>query len=455
MSRSDLLEVQSVSSMVSESEVIITDQFDETGAANQNTVRHKVIVPVARHLLKKKSVCHKLPRTLLTVAFLATTLLFMIFICIVYETWWTSKDPELGFKPHSKEDYKYHTDIVNYVNENKASWKAEYNKFASRGSDEDENELEQDKSKDKDNEVMKKFADSKYAVFGDTLTYLPKLAARNDIQLPTNFDARLKWPMCSSVHRIYNQGSCGSCWSVSATSTMSDRICISTNATQQPQISSTDLLTCCSHCGTCGGAVWPLYSFTYWKQNGIVTGGAYGSYEGCKPYDRPSACGSPCSSDLYVPQESEKVCERQCQPVYGKKSYQDDIHKAKTAYWIKPIPNAEEYFPDIVEKITKSIGNVSYTTLIKRELYLNGPAMACFPVFDELQHYKSGVYNRTSPNSRLLYGHCAKLLGWGVDEESGLEFWQYANTWGQDFGENGFFRVAITNLPEEVASGNI
>jgi aminopeptidase C len=42
-----------------------------------------------------------------------------------------------------------------------------------------------------------------------------------------------------------------------------------------------------------------------------------------------------------------------------------------------------------------------------------------------------------------------------VDEKSGLEYWQYANTWGHDFGEHGFFRVAITNLPEEVAAGNI
>lgn len=110
-------------------------------------------------------------------------------------------------------------------------------------------------SKDKDNEVLKMFSESKYAVFGDTLTYLPKLAARNDIKLPDNFDARVKWPLCGSVHRIYNQGSCGSCWSVSASSTISDRICIATNGTQQPQISSIDLLTCCAHCGNCKAAL--------------------------------------------------------------------------------------------------------------------------------------------------------------------------------------------------------
>lgn len=148
-----------------------------------------------------------------------------------------------------------------------------------------------------------------------------------------------------------------------------------------------------------------------------------GSFEGCKPYEKSSSCGTPCSSDLYVTQEGEKVCERKCQPVYGR-SYESDLYRAKTAYWIKPIPNADEYFPEYMQKIHKAIGNVSYTTLIKRELYLHGPAMACFPVFDEFQHYRSGIYNKTSPDSKTLYGHCAKLLGWGVEESTGVEFWQ-------------------------------
>lgn len=194
--------------MPSDSEVIITDEFGESGAANQHTVRHKVVIPVARHLLKKKTIFQKLPRTILPVAALALALILAILICVIYETWW-SNDSELDFRSHSKEDYLYHTKIVNYVNnpEHKSTWVAVYNKFASRGSDDDENETEQEKAtKDKDNEVLKIFAEDKYKVFGDTLAYLPKLAARNEIQLPKNFDARVKWPLCGSVHRIYNQG---------------------------------------------------------------------------------------------------------------------------------------------------------------------------------------------------------------------------------------------------------
>lgn len=42
----------------------------------------------------------------------------------------------------------------------------------------------------------------------------------------------------------------------------------------------------------------------------------------------------------------------------------------------------------------------------------------------------------TSPNTKELYGHCAKLIGWG-EEANGDRFWTYMNTWGQSWGENG------------------
>lgn len=37
--------------------------------------------------------------------------------------------------------------------------------------------------------------------------------------------------------------------------------------------------------------------------------------------------------------------------------------------------------------------------------------------------------------SKKLYGHCAKLLGWG--EESNVKYWLYMNTWGRDWGDYG------------------
>ncbi|KAI6205751.1 Pept-C1 domain-containing protein [Aphelenchoides besseyi] len=451
----DFLESQSVSTMPSDSEVIITDEFDGTA----RTVRHKVIAPVAtaRQLLKKKTACQNVSRTVLHVLILGITFFVLILLCICLETWWSAKNSDLMFQPHTSEDAAYHHGLVNYVNDprNNATWKAKYNRFASKGMEEEEEKNDpNDKSKEKDNEVLRMFEESKDSVFGDTLDYLSELIKRDDIVLPETFDARIRWPLCASISRIQNQGVL---WiAVSATSVISDRICIQSNMSMQPQISSRDLLSCCSHCGTCGGATWPLFSFTYWKSHGIVTGGGFGSFEGCKPYDKSGSCGSPCSSDLYIQRDSDKICERKCQSIYGRR-YEDDLIRGRRAYWIKlltrtfkPIPNAEEYFPDFMKQVHALVKNVSYEILIKRELLLRGPVMACYPVFDDFLHYSSGIYNKTAPNTRMLYGHCARLIGWG--SENGIGFWQYANSWSHDWGENGFFRVQIDNIPEEVAS---
>ncbi|VDM67224.1 unnamed protein product [Strongylus vulgaris] len=52
-------------------------------------------------------------------------------------------------------------------------------------------------------------------------------------EIPESFDAREKWPECTSIYTIRDQANCGSCWAVSAASAMSDRLCIATRGMNQ------------------------------------------------------------------------------------------------------------------------------------------------------------------------------------------------------------------------------
>ena len=64
---------------------------------------------------------------------------------------------------------------------------------------------------------------------------------------------------------------------------MSDRICIHLN--KKIHLSAEDVLSCCKKCGDgCDGG-YPGVAWMYWVEEGIVSGGVYGSNKGCQPYE--------------------------------------------------------------------------------------------------------------------------------------------------------------------------
>src|SRR6218665_2087938 len=90
--------------------------------------------------------------------------------------------------------------------------------------------------------------------------------------LPEEFDSRKNWPHCTTIGTIHNQGMCGSCWAVSATRTMSDRVCIPRLMHENIELSGNEMLSCCDGCvygdGCDGGFLDPAWD--YYINNGLV-----------------------------------------------------------------------------------------------------------------------------------------------------------------------------------------
>lgn len=64
---------------------------------------------------------------------------------------------------------------------------------------------------------------------------------------------------------------------VSVASAISDRVCIHSNGTRQTEISSKNLMACDQNVADgCEGGV-PFYAWLYWRSDGLVSGGPYGS----------------------------------------------------------------------------------------------------------------------------------------------------------------------------------
>ena len=75
------------------------------------------------------------------------------------------------------------------------------------------------------------------------------------------------------------------------------------------------------------------------------------------------------------------------------------------------------------------------------ELMTNGPVQAVMEVYTDFFMYGSGIYQKTNLSSNLVVGHHAvRIVGLGQD--GGVRFWRVANSWGTEWGEEGFFRIA-------------
>jgi len=67
----------------------------------------------------------------------------------------------------------------------------------------------------------------------------------------------------------------------------------------------------------------------------------------------------------------------------------------------------------------------------------NGPVEASFTVYEDFLSYKSGVYKHVTGAEEG--GHAIKILGWGT--ENGEDYWLVANSWNNEWGDNGFFKI--------------
>ena len=71
------------------------------------------------------------------------------------------------------------------------------------------------------------------------------------------------------------------------------------------------------------------------------------------------------------------------------------------------------------------------------DLVSKGPVSAAFSVYADFPTYKSGVYQHKT--GQMLGGHAVEIIGYGT--ESGTDYWLVKNSWNEEWGDNGTFKI--------------
>ena len=190
---------------------------------------------------------------------------------------------------------------------------------------------------------------------------------------------------------------CGSCWAQAPTSVLSDRMnLMRKGAWPSVELSVQEVINC-ANAGSChGGGEGGVYRHAYTV--GIPD-------QTCQVYEaKDKECTEMGQCMDCPPGEA-------CHAVKGYKRYMID----------------EMGYIDGVEKM-------------KAEIFARGPISCGMDVTQEFLDYQGGVF--VAHDTKVLGGHAIEVTGWGKTEE-GQEYWIVRNSWGEYWGEGGWFRIQM------------
>jgi len=206
------------------------------------------------------------------------------------------------------------------------------------------------------------------------------------VSIPGALPASVDWRNKGVITPVKDQGQCGSCWAHATTETIESHLAIATG--NLTVLSVQDVTSCapnpynCGGTGGCGGSIAEL-GFNYVRGNGIAT-------ETNWPY---TATTGVCNQNQHVMTAIVAGCVK-----LGENNYND---------------------------LMNAVANV-------------GPIAVSVDA-SRWSSYSSGVYDGCDAEKDMDIDHVVQLVGYGTD--NGKDYWLVRNSWGPNWGENGYIRL--------------
>ena len=200
-----------------------------------------------------------------------------------------------------------------------------------------------------------------------------------------NLADSIDWRTKGAVTPVKNQGQCGSCWAFSTTGSIEGAHHLATG--NLVSFSKSNLVDCSWLNHGCNGGLMHL-AFMYAESHPLMTEADY----------------------PYTPHTSLLACKYKKEKGVAKVTTYKDVTKNSSAQL----------------KAALNIGPVSVGIEADR------------PVFHA---YTGGIINSTTCGTTMDHG----VLAVGYGSENGVDYYIVKNSWGSDWGEQGFVRIAIAD----------
>ena len=101
-----------------------------------------------------------------------------------------------------------------------------------------------------------------------------------------------------------------------------------------------------------------------------------------------------------------------------------------------------------------SIGTLSGAPAMKAEIFQNGPISCGIQATNAMEHkYANGVFGEPPSEIDSRINHVVEVVGWGTDNKNN-NYWHVRNSWGTEWGEDGFMRLVTSDNPGPAGNGN-
>ncbi|CAH0597115.1 unnamed protein product [Chrysodeixis includens] len=249
--------------------------------------------------------------------------------------------------------------------------------------------LELNKFSDWTDEELKKLTGTRPSTksYPEMMKFPHSLAEIDELvqELPQDFDMRV----LGAITPVKNQDSCGSCWAFATTAAVEGALA-RTNGDRLLDLSEQSLVDCAwgfDNMGCNGGTL--DGAMKYVLTHGIPTEMAYGVYT---------------ANDGYC-----------------------NIKNMSTTYKIRGFAQVTPHNP----------------SALKLALYKYGPVTIGIHASEIMKNYANGIFYDFSCDSSYWTNHGVTVIGYGVRD--GEEYWLVKNSWGEDWGEDGYILMSAKN----------